>query len=131
MRTQSSLWDIFIHSVNIFILQNWIDCKLNVKPLDELGRCIQINCYPQNYEEMTPYFCFDIDIMDVKCGPVTSRTRKNVHGIFWSHGEKRCKFFFAFENAGLYDAYTAYLKEMLQSLEKIQVGKFGLSDLCE
>lgn len=93
--------------------------------MDELGRCIQINCYPNNYEEVAPYFSVDIDIMDVKYGPATSRTKKTVHGIFWSRGEKRCKFFFAFENAGEHDAYAAYLKELLKQLEEIQVGECG------
>lgn len=85
---------------------------------------MQVICYPKNYKELTPYFTIDIDIMDVKFGPVVSRTKMNVYGLFWNHGEKRCKLFFAFDNAEIYNTYTVYLKKLLKYLEKIQIGKF-------
>lgn len=96
---------------------------MNVKPLDEFGRCIQIICYPEDYNDSSPYFNIEIDIMDFKFGPVASRTKMNVYGIFWMHGEKRCKLFFAFPNTSMYDSYTNYLKKLLKFLEQIQIGE--------
>lgn len=94
-----------------------------MKPLDEFGRCIQIIGCPTNEADIFPYINVDIDITDVKQGPVASRTRSNVYGIFWSHGVNRCKLFFSFENSTIYNSYATYLKDLLRYLEQIQIGK--------
>lgn len=84
-------------------------------------------CYPKRYDEVSPYFLFELDIKKLKCGPVASRTNSNVYGLFWNMGSKRCKLFFAFENKCDYDSYVAYLKNVLRALEKLVKGEFQLN----
>lgn len=89
-----------------------------MKPLDKMEGWLQVMCYPKRYDEVAPYFLFELDIKELKCGPVASRTNSNVYGLFWTVGSKRCKLFFAFVDKSDYDLYVGYLKDILRSLEK-------------
>lgn len=97
---------------------------MNIKPLNEGSHCIQVFCYPQSYSQVLPYYVFDININNLKFGPAASRTKEHVYGLFWTYGSKRCKLFFAFDNGESFKDYTDYLKGLLRTLEKHQIGKF-------
>lgn len=98
-------------------LQEWIGCRLNVKPLEKLDGWLQVMCYPKRYDEFSPYFLFELGIKDLKCGPLASRSQPYVYGLFWNVGIKRCKLFFSFLDKSSYDAYIMYLKNVLRALE--------------
>lgn len=95
-----------------------------MRPCEEFNGWLEVTCCPAPNDKLSSNLLFDLDIENhLKCGPVASRSRSNVYGLFWKIGVKRCKLYFAFENKAIYGHYTAYLENVLRSLEEYQIGK--------
>lgn len=104
-------------------MQEWIGCRMNMKPFEGITGWLHAMCYPKIYGDELPYFVFELDVRNLKFGPVASRFKNNVYGLFWEVDGQRCKLFFSFENKSIYDAYVGYLMNLLQTLEKYVQGK--------
>lgn len=112
----------------ISIKQEWIDSEINMRQCEEFEGWLEVTCSQSSNNKVSMNLDFDINIeSNLKCGPVASRTKCHVYGLFWTIGAKRCKFFFAFENKAIYDVYIAYLEKTLQALEMDRNSKHLLS----
>lgn len=102
-----------------------------MRPCEEFNGWLEVTCCSAPNDKLSSNLLFDLDIENhLKCGPVASRSRSNVYGLFWKIGVKRCKLYFAFEDEAIYRNYTAYLENVLRSLEDYQSGKHHFYSDC-
>lgn len=98
-----------------FTLQDWIECRLNVKPAPGSYQCVQITVYPKCYDEMMPHFSVDIDYSSIRCGPVQSRSRENVFGMVWGcKRNKKSRIFIAFDSKIQLQNFSKYFRKLLK-----------------
>lgn len=105
-----------------------MECNLNVQINQEFDGWLDVECEPNLNDKLSQYLFLRIETAKgIKCGPVASRSKNNVYGLFWTVGEKKCKLFFALQNKAVYDSYSVYLEEVLNSLETSILGEHPFS----
>lgn len=122
-------YDFVDESYEIKSQKEWIECRLNLQPADNSHREIQIYCYPADYFELLPFFTLTIDYATLRCGSVSSRTRSNAFGLFWTFANKNCRILLSFNDYDAKNRYVKYMRNMLaffRAHHEFKNGKFQL-----
>lgn len=104
---------------------------MNIQPSETSDREIQIYCYPTDYSELLPYFGMSIDYANLRCGTVTSRTKVNAYGLFWTFANKKCRILLAFTDNETKKRYAKYLKNMLTLFRSQHEFQNGQNEIIE
>ncbi|XP_031620918.1 uncharacterized protein LOC116339276 [Contarinia nasturtii] len=111
-------YDFNIENRESVMSKEWTECRMNVKPTPGSYRNVQINVYPQNYNELKPHFSIAIDYEKIRSGHVRSYSRQNVYGILWCSDEhdmmKKCRIFIAFEDKAMHQKFSKYFRKLLK-----------------
>lgn len=108
----------------MYLQQDWTACRLNMKPSEEIDQCVEVMVYPRQYGQNFPYD-FNIDVANIKWGPLAVCGKAHVYSIFWMRDAKICELYLSFDSKSTYDSYVTYLENLLSSLAKCQIGKFS------
>lgn len=101
----------------LFSLKQWTECRFNIRPSPNSNRHVQVNGYPENYNESAPYVLRDIDYEQIYCRKINSRSKSNAFGVFWKVGGKNCSILIAIDDNDTYRRFSRYLKKLLKFFE--------------